>query len=112
FDHRGTTQALTSTPLHSARGSPRSRHLTFFTFRPQTRAAAPISLYPPPQPMQRVPGFVFSPQTRHSPPPTHVRYPTARLFVSGCSPPRLPATQLPSTTRSWLASTRTCTALM
>src|SRR5690606_10577928 len=44
FDHRGTTQALTSTHLHSARGSPRSRHLTFLTFRPQTRGAAHISL--------------------------------------------------------------------
>jgi len=62
--------------------------------------------------MQCVPGFVLSPQTRHSTPPNQVRYPTDRLFVSGCSPPRLTATQLPSTTRSWLASTRTCTALM
>ena len=112
FDHRGTTQALTSTPLHSARGSPRSRHLTFLTFRPQTRGAAHISLYPPSQRMQCVPGFVLSPQTRHSTPPNQVRYPTDRQFVSGCSPPCLTATQLPSTTRSWLASTRTSTALM
>src|SRR5690606_12092486 len=44
--------------------------------------------------------------------PIQVRYPTDRQFVSGCSPPCLTATQLPSTTRSWLASTRTSTALM
>src|SRR5690606_6310900 len=112
FDHRGTTQALTSTPLHSARGSPRSRHLTFLTFRPQTRGAAHISLYPPSQRMQCVPGFVLSPQPRHSTPPIQVRHPTARLFASGCSPPRLTATRSPSPARSWLASTRTCTALM
>src|SRR5690606_15339534 len=112
FDHRGTTQALTSTPLHSARGSPRSRHLTFLTFRPQTRGAAHISLQPPSQRMQCVPGFVLDPQTRRSTPPNQVRYPTDRQFVSGCSPPCLTATQLPSTTRSWLASTRTSTALM
>src|SRR5690606_7918806 len=62
--------------------------------------------------MQCVPGFVLSPQTRHSTPPNQVRYPTDRQFVSGCSPPCLTATQLPSTTRSWLASTRTSTALM
>src|SRR5690606_7783076 len=62
--------------------------------------------------MQCVPGFVLDPQTRHSTPPNQVRYPTDRQFVSGCSPPCLTATQLPSTTRSWLASTRTSTALM
>src|SRR5690606_28601114 len=98
-------------PLHSARGSPRSRHLTFLTFRPQTRGAAHISLYPPSQRMQCVPGFVLSPQTRHSTPPNQVRHPTDRQFVSGCSPPRLAATQLPSTTGPWLTPTRTCTVL-
>src|SRR5690606_2748954 len=62
--------------------------------------------------MQCVPGFVLDPQTRRSTPPNQVRYPTDRQFVSGCSPPCLTATQLPSTTRSWLVSTRTSTALM
>src|SRR5690606_1438972 len=62
--------------------------------------------------MQCVPGFVLDPQTRRSTPPNQVRYPTDRQFVSGCSPPCLTATQLPSTTRSWLASTRTSTALI
>src|SRR5690554_7212634 len=62
--------------------------------------------------MQCVPGFVLDPQTRHSTPPNQVRYPTDRQFVSGCSPPCLTTTQLPSTTRSWLASTRTSTALI
>src|SRR5690606_1252169 len=99
FDHRGTTQALTSTPLHSARGSPRSRHLTFLTFRPQTRGAAHISLYPPSQRMQCVPGFVLSPTTLQRAPPNQFRYPSERLFVSGRSRPRFTATLLPSTTR-------------
>src|SRR5690554_2340647 len=62
--------------------------------------------------MQCVPGFVLDPQTRRSTTPNQVRYPTDRQFVSGCSPLCLTATQLPSTTRSWLASTRTSTALM
>ena len=37
-------------------------------------------------------------QARRSSPPNRVRYPTDQQFASGCSPPRLTATQLPSTT--------------
>ena len=42
-------------------------------------------------------------------PPNRVRHPADCQFASGCSPPRLAATQLPSATGSWLAPTRTCT---
>ena len=42
-------------------------------------------------------GFAFQSQARHSDRPNRVRYPTDRQFVSGCSPPRLTARQLPST---------------
>jgi hypothetical protein len=45
-----------------------------------------------------VPGFTIHEQARHSTPPKQVRYPTDCRFTSGCSPPRLTATQLPSIT--------------
>jgi hypothetical protein len=41
-------------------------------------------------------GFALSGQARHGTPPNRVRYPTGCSFASGCSPPRLAATQLPS----------------
>jgi hypothetical protein len=37
-------------------------------------------------------------QARRYTPPKRVRYPTDRQFASGCSPPRLTTTQLPSAT--------------
>jgi hypothetical protein len=42
-------------------------------------------------------GFALRTQARHSDWPNRVRYPIDQQFVSGCSPPRLAATQLPST---------------
>src|SRR5262249_4492901 len=45
-------------------------------------------------------GFAFGVQARHGPRPNRVRSPTDQPFASGCSPPRLAATQLPSATRS------------
>jgi len=36
-------------------------------------------------------------QARRHTPPKRVRFTTDRQFASGCSPPRLSATQLPST---------------
>ena len=47
-----------------------------------------------------VSGFAFFWEARHSNRPTRVRQPTDRTFASGCSPPRLTATQLPSATRN------------
>ena len=43
--------------------------------------------------------FTLNPQARRYARPNRVRYPTDCMFVSGCSPPRVAATQLPLTTR-------------
>jgi hypothetical protein len=40
--------------------------------------------------------FALNPQARRYVRPNRVRHPTGCLFASGCSPPRLTATQLPS----------------
>ena len=45
-----------------------------------------------------VPGFATHEQARRHTPPNRVRHPTGCPFASGCSPPRLAATQLPSAT--------------
>jgi len=51
-------------------------------------------------------------QARRSTPPNRVRSPTDQQFASGCSPPRLTATQLPLATELWHPPTRTFTVLM
>ncbi len=43
--------------------------------------------------------FALNPQARRYARPNRVRYPTDCTFASGCSPPRLTATQLPLATR-------------
>jgi hypothetical protein len=48
------------------------------------------------QRVEPVPGFASGPQARRTTQPKRVRYPTGCSFASGCSPPRLTATQLPS----------------
>ncbi len=48
-------------------------------------------------------------QARHEIPPKQVRHPTDCRFTSGCSPPRLAATQLPSVTGLRHTMTGTCT---
>ena len=40
--------------------------------------------------------FTLNPQARRSARPNRVRHPTVCMFASGCSPPRLATTQLPS----------------
>jgi len=45
-------------------------------------------------------------------PPNRVRHPADRQFASGCSPPRLTTTQLPSATELWHTPTRTSTVLI
>jgi len=42
--------------------------------------------------------FAMNEQARRCTPPKRVRHPTGCRFASGCSPPRLAATQLPSAT--------------
>jgi hypothetical protein len=45
-----------------------------------------------------VPGFTLDEQARRYTPPNQVRHPTGCPFASGCSPPHLTVTQLPSAT--------------
>ena len=92
--------------------SPRLSRLTFLTFHPQPRDA----------PVHRFTGhFSVYGEFQASPypsrlaaniPPNQVRHPTDRQFASGCSPPRLTTTQLPSATEPWHAPTRTFTVLI
>ena len=82
----------------SAHPPGRSPHLlrhTFLSFRLQPRRL-PGHRLPPRQRVQRVSDFALNEQARHSSPPNRVRHPTDRQFASGCSPPRLATTQLPS----------------
>ena len=64
---------------------------------PTTRAAR-WSLSQSSQRHRLLPGFATNEQARHSSTPNQVCHPTDCRFTSGCSPPRLAATQLPSIT--------------
>jgi hypothetical protein len=65
----------------------------------------PAIASPLPTQRDRLPGlypgldFTLNPQARRYARPNRVRYPTDCMFASGCSPPRLTATQLPLATR-------------
>ena len=61
-----------------------------------TTQSARWSLCQSPQRQRLLPGFATDEQARHSITPNQVRPPTDCRFTSGCSPPRLAATQLPS----------------
>ncbi len=63
-----------------------------------TTRAARWSLSQSSQRHRLLPGFATYEQARHSFTPNQVRHPTDCRFTSGCSPPRLAATQLPSIT--------------
>ena len=58
------------------------------------------------------PGFAIHVQARRNTPPYRVRHPADRQFASGCSPPSLATTQLPSATGSWHTLTRIFTVLV
>ncbi len=57
-------------------------------------------------------GFVAKPDSSPPDETESSSSPTDHRFASGCFPPRLAATQLPSATRPWLASTGTSTPLV
>ena len=61
---------------------------------------------------QRVSGFATLLQARQYIPPNRFRHPADRQFASGCSPPRLAATQLPLATKLWPPSAGTSTLLV
>ena len=69
---------------------------------PPTTWCARMPLCQSPQRIRSVPhgnpGFALHEQARRNTPPNRVRHPAGCLFASGCSPPRLAATQLPSAT--------------
>ena len=91
---------LALTPAGLAR-TPQASPLTTFCFPnipPPTTPCARTSLSQSPQRVRQVPGFAMNEQARRVIPPNRVRYPTGCSFASGCSPPRLTATQLPSAT--------------
>ena len=56
--------------------------------------------------------FAIYVQARRDIPPNRVRHPADRGFASGCFPPHLAVTQLPSATEVWLPPTWTCTMLI
>ena len=96
----GTMRALTPAALRPRIRPLRSIRLAVPASRPQPRNAARWSrahhLVPPAGPLS--PGFAIHEQARRCTPPNRVRSPTGCRFASGCSPPRLAATQLPSAT--------------
>ncbi len=109
----GTMKVLT--PADPFTSAPRASPLTA-THLPNvpspTTWCARSSLLPPCQRDRLVPGFAMESQARRYTPPNRVRHPTDRQFASGCSPPRLSTTQLPSATGLWLTPARTFTVLM
>jgi hypothetical protein len=91
--------------VHIARPSMHSvaKHLT----RPVIASALPTQLdrlpnlpVDGPCPPRSGLDFALNPQARRRVRPNRVRHPTDCMFASGCSPPRLTTTQLPSATGS------------
>src|SRR5471032_151907 len=106
----GSTKALTPDDLTQTARSLRLRRLAVPTFRPQPRDPPNCRFeYQPPSAPEVVPGFAIHEQARHKTPPKQVRHPTDCRFTSGCSPPRLAATQLPSISGLRPTQARTCT---
>ncbi len=105
-------QGSDSSTSHQRQRSPCFSRLTFLMFRPQPRYA------PDPRFIHHRNGiseFQTSPRMSKlvaNMPPNRVRSPTDHHFASGCSPPRLMATQLPSATWLWFTMARTSTALI
>ena len=108
----GTIRALTPAHGHLRRQvSPlTSPHLP--DVPPPTTRCVPTALSTPAQRVGCVSGFALSQEARHALPAESGSSPADRQFASGCSPPRLAATQLPSATEPWHTPTRTCTVLM
>ena len=92
-----------SCTVHLRHRSPHLLRHTFLSFRLQPRGL-PGHRFPPRQRDSRVSDFAMYEQARRSAPPNRVRHPTDRQFASGCSPPRLATTQLPSASESVASS--------
>ena len=96
---------------HLGDRSPRLSHTNFPAFRLQPHDAPQHRFYRHYQRAERFPDFAMNEQARRHIPPNRVRHPADCQFASGCSPPRLATTQLPSASGSWLAPARTSTML-
>src|SRR5215469_13365504 len=98
--HRGsgTMKALTPAGLTRTRQVSPLTPLCLPDIPTSTTRAARRSLCQSPQRHRLLPGFATNEQARHRSTPNQVRHPTDCRFISGCSPPRLTATQLPSIT--------------
>ena len=108
----GTMRTLTPAPALSATGLP--AYLTQTSQRSASNHAvhSSIAFHAIPflfQRTGRVSDFTMNEQARRHTPPNRVRHSADRQFASGCSPPHLAVTQLPSTTGLWLTPTRTST---
>ena len=111
----GTMRALTPARLSQAGRSLRLLRSAFRTSRLQTRHVARTSRSssrPRIRPAISRPGFALNPRARRNTPLNRVRTPTGCPFASGCSPPRLAATQLRSVPKFRLTLTRTYTLLI
>ena len=108
----GTMRALTPAILHlGLQVSPfTATHLPIVP--PPTTWCVRTSLLPPRQCVRWLSGFTLTSGARQHIPPNQVRHPADRHFASGCFPPRLTTTQLPSTTVLWHTPTRTLTLLI
>ena len=78
---------------------------------PPTTGVTRTSLYTPTAACPVCFRLRISPASSPSLPAESSSSPADRQFASGCSPPRLAATQLPSATGTWLTPTRTYTVL-
>ena len=102
----------------SCRPSPRAAGLPAYLATSSRRSASNHVVHPgiALHAITSVPGefrcFAMNEQARRYTPPNRVRHPADRQFASSCSPPRLAATQLPSTTGPWLTLTQTFTVQM
>src|SRR5215472_17602686 len=98
--HRGsgTMKALTPAGLTRTRQVSPLTPLCLPDIPTSTTRAARRSLCQSPQRHRLLPGFAANEQAHHRSTPNQVRHPTDCRFISGCSPPRLTAAQLPSIT--------------
>src|SRR5580698_7879154 len=99
----GAMKALTPAALTPRGGSLRLLRFAFPPFR-AFRPGVAFSVVSAPS---VIPGFAIIQQARHGYTPNQIRAPTDWRFASGCSPPRLAPTQLPSAT--WLRHSMTGT---
>ena len=96
----GTMKALTpASPAHTRQVSPLTPPCLQDIQSPTTPCAR-TSLSQSPQRVRLVPGFAMNGQARHAGPPDRVRFATGGPFVSSCSPPRIAAAQLLSTSQA------------